>query len=81
MEIKFGRLVKSVGETILPANLSPSQQNVDIDNLGEASRRKGFVRALDTEFTGEISLIKKWVDYDGEESYIVIDEDGINRVT
>lgn len=80
MEYRFGRLVKNVGECILPPHLSSDQQNIDISKPGEAKRRNGFIRALSSSFSGEISFVKRWVDHDGEEVYIVIDEDGINRV-
>jgi len=79
--LKFGRMVTSVGETALPPNLSPSLQNVDITKAGEATRRKGFVHALSNAVNGEISLIKKQTNYDGTEVYIVIDEDGMRIET
>jgi len=81
MVFTFGRLVTSVGEAILPPHLGANIQNVDIKQPGEASRRKGFVHAIESAFTGEISLVAKFTDHDGEECFIVVDEDGINRAT
>jgi len=81
LSYRFGRLVKNVGETTLPGHLCADCQNVDINKPGEASRRNGFIHALDSAMTGEISLIRKFTDYDGVECYIVIDEAGIRRET
>lgn len=80
-QIRFGRLVKNVADTILPLHLSADQRNVDIGRVMQVSRRSGYVRAMSTQFSGKVGLVKRWVDYDGQEVYIVLDADGANRET
>lgn len=78
--IRFGRLVKNVSNVILPWTQGAyDMQNVDISKSREASRRNGYQRALDAEFDSTVRLAVKWVDYDGTESYIVVDQSGVNR--
>lgn len=79
--IRAGRLVENVADTILPLSISPNLQNVDVEKPGEAKRRKGFIRALNTDFGGTVTLVRKFEDADGTEVYIVIGPDGVNRET
>ncbi|KKM95170.1 hypothetical protein LCGC14_1190860, partial [marine sediment metagenome] len=46
---------------------------------GSASRRKGFIRALDTAMTGKIAMVAGVEDPDGENAYIIVDSTGIRR--
>ncbi len=80
-QIKFGRLVKNVSDCLLPLHLSADQRNVDITKVTEVTRRKGHQRALNTNFAGEVTMVRRWVDYDGEECYIVIGPAGVYRET
>ncbi len=79
LQFPLGRLVTSVGDTVLPPNLASAMSNVDIEEPGSAKRRKGFIRALDTAMTGKIAMVAGVEDPDGENAYIIVDSTGIRR--
>jgi hypothetical protein len=80
-QIKPGRLVQNVSNTILPLNKAGDLGNVDIEQPGEATRRKGYVRALTASLGGNIRLIGRVTEYDGSDSYVIVGPDGVNRET
>lgn len=80
-QIRFGRLVESVASTLLPWSMAGDIRNVDISVSGHAKRRDGLVRAItSTDFGGPVRMIGRVVDEDGEEVYVVVGPDGIERI-
>ena len=79
LPIKFGRLVKNIGDAVLPPHLCADAENVDIPTPGEVERRKGYQRTLAVDFGGKLTLVKKFEDTDGGDIYLVISPDGIER--
>ena len=77
--IRFGRLVTSIGTLRLPWNLAGDIQNIDIDEDGSATKRKGYVRALTSAMTGKVALVHGYEDYDGTDFFIVVDSTGVRR--
>ncbi len=78
-QVRFGRIVKNVSEPILPLTLAADAQNVDMDETGAASKRKGYQHAIDEQLTGRIALIAGWDDYTDDQNFIIIDGVGVHK--
>lgn len=79
VSIRFGRMVTSISNVILPLEMAGDIQNVDIADPGVASRRKGYVRAVESSYSGQVAMVRKFKDADGTEAVIVIGPNGIER--
>jgi len=79
-QIRFGRLIENVSDVVIPMRYAGDMSNVDISISQEASRRNGYQRALGTAFASQVYFHKRFQDVDGTAVYIVVDDDGVNRV-